>query len=102
MSNKNGFSPRRKAAVRGLKAENKRLREEAEYNRGLAMSTQAQLAATRMERPPDLDDWIEAEVVPLMNKEEREEWFAQTPEEMEAFKDELGQRINAAKLLNEL
>jgi hypothetical protein len=102
MSNKNGFSPKRKAEVRGMKTEIKQLKAESSYNRGLAAGAQAQLAATRMQRPADLDDWIENEVVPLMNQEEREAWLDQTPEEMEAFKDELGRRINTEKLLNEL
>ena len=102
MGNTRRAKPGRQARVLSQKDEIRRLKAEVQYTTGYAESLQAQLAATRMERPADLDQWIEDEAIPLMDKEERDAWEAQTPEEREAFKDELGQRINTQKLLNEL
>lgn len=67
--------------------------------KGMALGLEAQLAATKMERPADLEDWIRDVALPDMSPEERAEWDALGDEDRETFLDQLGQRINETKLL---
>lgn len=90
------FRAGRKAKVETLKEQNRRLIKEAGYYRGLALAAAAVAEAAKMERPPDLEDWIES-VLPDMDENERAAWDSQTPEEREAFIDSLGAQINRTK-----
>ena len=99
MGNSRKFRPGRVAARRSQKQQIRALHAQLGYQQGLNEALVAQLEASRMERPPDLDEWIENDIIPLMDKEEREAWDAMDADELEAFKDRLGQRINASKLM---
>lgn len=72
---------------------------ELAYMRGMSIGLEAQLAATKMERPADLEDWIREVALPDMSDEERAEWDAMSDAQRETFMDQLGQRINATELL---
>jgi len=98
MSNTRRFKPGRQARRQSLKAQLKQAEAENAYYRGFATSLQAQLRATQMERPADLDEWIES-VIPDMDEAERAEWEAMTPDEREEFLDQLGHSINVAQEL---
>lgn len=88
----------RQSKVYGQKDRIKQLELQVAYLEGLTMSLQAQLSATKMERPPDLDEWVES-ILPDMDDEERALWDSMSDEAREMFKDELGVKINTEKLL---
>lgn len=95
MGNTRRFNPSRRQAVRSLKQRNKDLRSEIGYLEGLVMVTEAKLAASRMERPADLDEWVANALIDGdMSPEEVAEWEAMSPGEQQEFLDQLGQRIN--------
>lgn len=88
----------RQAKNWNLKDQLKQRDAEIAYLKGLCMGLQAQLSASKMERPPDLDEWIET-ILPDMDPDERAEWDALTDAQKEALKDSLGEQINTEKLL---
>lgn len=98
MGNSRQFRPGRSQARLSQKAQIRQLRAETAYYRGYAESVQAQLAATKMERPEDLDEWVES-ILPDMDDNERAVWDSLSPAEQEDFKESLGQKINQEKLL---
>lgn len=99
MGNSRRFRAGRQAKTQSLKAQLKAIDRENSYYRGYAASLEAQLAATNMERPADLDEWIDSVALPDMDPEERQAWEAMSEPERDRFKDELGQQINATKLM---
>lgn len=99
MSNSRRFRPGRQAARQSLKSQVKARDLELARQRGINLGLQAQLSASKMERPADLEDWIREVALPDMSPEERAEWDAMNEDERETFLDQLGQRINATKLL---
>lgn len=98
MGNTRRFRAGRQGKVLSQKEQLRQLRAENAYLSGYAASVEAQLAAAKMERPADLEEWIDS-VLPDLSDEERTEWDAMSPEEREAFKDALGQQINQAEAL---
>jgi hypothetical protein len=99
MGNTRTFKPGRAQKRLSQKQQIRLLEHELAYADGALQATQAQLAATRMERPSDLEEWIQEVAIPTMDREEREAWDAMSDTERETFKDELGQRINATKIM---
>lgn len=67
--------------------------------KGLALGLEAQLAATKMERPADLEDWIESVALEDMDADERAQWDAMADADRERFLDELGVKINTTQKL---
>lgn len=99
MGNSRNFRPGRRQRTLSIKQQVKQLERENAYQRGLAASLQAQLAATRMERPADLEQWIDEVALADMDPDERDAFDALSPAERETFIDQLGQRINTTRLL---
>lgn len=99
MSNSRNFRPGRAAKRQSLKDQVKAKDRELAYMRGMSLGLEAQLAATKMERPADLEDWIRDVALPDMSPEERSEWEAMDDAQREAFMDQLGQRINTTHML---
>ena len=99
MGNSRTFKPGRRQKRLGQKQQIKTLEMQLAYADGALQATQAQLAATRMERPSDLEAWIEEVAIPTMDREEREAWDAMSDTEREHFKDELGQQLNATQIM---
>lgn len=100
MGNSRRFKPGRQARRFSLKDQLRQARAENEYYRSYAEAVQAQLTASRMERPADLDEWIDQVALPAMDEEERQAWDAMDDDEREHFKDELGTQIRATELLS--
>lgn len=100
MGNSRSFRPGRQARRQSLKDQIRGQARELAYLRGMTLGLEAQLAATKMERPADLEDWIAEVALPDMSPEERAEWDALSDEERETFLDQLGQRINETKALS--
>jgi hypothetical protein len=93
MGNTRRFNPSRRQRVLGLKEQNKALRGQLTYAEGFIQGQQAIIAATKMERPPDLEEWVES-ILPDMNDAERAEWDAMDPADRAEFLDSLGEQIN--------
>lgn len=51
-----------------------------------------------MERPADLEEWVDS-IQGDLSADEKAEWDALSPEERETFLDQLGQRINVSEAL---
>ncbi len=98
MGNTRRFNPSRRQKVLGLKADNRRLAAEAGYYRGLALGLAAEAEAARMERPADLEEWVDS-ILPDLDAEETAQWEAMSDEERATFVDQLGQRISASEKL---
>lgn len=98
MGNSRTFRPGRQAARRSQKQQIRDLKAQLWYQQGLNEAVIAQLEAARMERPPDLDEWV-ASIVPDMDEAEREAWDAMNDIEREEFLDRLGQKINMSKVM---
>jgi hypothetical protein len=99
MGNSRNFRPGRQARRQSLKDQIRAKERELSYMQGLTMSLQAQLAATKMERPADLENWINDVALADMSPEEREQWEALSEPERETFMDELGLKINTTMKL---
>jgi hypothetical protein len=99
MSNSRAFRPGRQARRASMKDQLRAKDRELAYLRGMSLGLEAQLAATKMERPADLEDWISNVAIPDMSDEERAQWDAMSPDERETFLDELGVQINASQKL---
>lgn len=99
MSNSRNFRPGRTAKRLSQRQLIKAAELEIARQRGISLGLQAQLSATKMERPADLEDWIREVALPDMSPEERAEWDAMNDAQREAFIDELGVRINTTQLL---
>ena len=94
MGNSRNFRPGRSTRRRSQKDLIRSQGRELAYMKGLNLGLEAQLAATKMERPADLEDWINDVALGDMDPEEREQWDAMSDPEREHFMDELGQKIN--------
>jgi hypothetical protein len=99
MGNARKFRPGRQAARLSQRNTIKAMDLELARQRGINLALQAQLSASKMERPADLEEWIESVALPDMSPEERAQWDSMTDEERETFKDELGLKINTAQKL---
>lgn len=99
MSNSRAFRPGRAAARRSLKQQVRVNELELARQRGINLALQAQLSATKMERPPDLEEWINEVALPDMSDEERAEWDALDDAGRESFMDQLGEKINVSRAL---
>lgn len=99
MGNSRNFRPGRQARRQSLKDQIRAQGRELAYMNGLTMSLQAQLAATKMERPVDLEDWINDVALGDMSPEERVQWVTMDEAQREQFMDELGVKINTTKNL---
>lgn len=101
MGNTRRFRAGRQAKVLSLKERLQLAEAEAAYQQGYNQALQAQLQALKMERPPDLEEWIESVALPDMSDEEREAYESMDEQERKQFLDELGRQINATKALAE-
>lgn len=90
------FKPGRQAQRASQKAKIKSLVAQNGYLTGLNLSLAAQLEAEKMERPPDLDEWVDS-ILPDMDEDERAAWAEMSEEERAAFTEELGRRINVTQ-----
>lgn len=99
MSNSRAFRPGRQARRASQKDLLRSKDREIAYLRGMSLGLEAQLAATKMERPADLEDWINDVALADMSEDERAQWDAMSPDERETFMDELGVQINATQNL---
>lgn len=99
MSNSRAFRPGRQARRASMKDQLRAKDRELAYLRGMSLGLEAQLAATKMERPADLEDWINDVALQDMSDEERAQWDAMPPTDRETFLDELGQEINVSQKL---
>lgn len=100
MGNSRQFRAGRRQKVLSQKERIRQLTAQLGYQEGLNMALAAQVQAAKMERPADLEEWIDS-VVPDLSDEERAEWDAMSDDEREAFKNALGQKINAERVLLE-
>lgn len=98
MGNTRQFRAGRRQKVLSQKERIKQLTQELGYTQGLLMATAAELEATKMERPADLDEWVDS-IVEDMDEGERSEWDSMDEAEKAAFKDKLAERINRSKAL---
>lgn len=98
MGNSRQMRAGRRAKVESQKEQIKRLTSQVGYQQGLNMALAAEMEAMRMERPADLEEWIES-IVPEMNDEELADWNSMEEQERQDFIDRLGQRINVSKAL---
>lgn len=99
MSNSRTFRPGRTAARHSLKQQVRARDIELARQRGINLALQAQLSATKMERPPDLEEWINEVALPDMSDDERAQWDALDDAGRESFMDQLGQKINVSRAL---
>lgn len=98
MGNSRQFRAGRKAKVEHQKETIRRLTAQVGYLEGLSLGLAAQVEASKMERPADLEDWIDS-VIPDLSDEERAEWDAMDEDERQSFIDALGQQVNVSKTL---
>jgi hypothetical protein len=98
VGNQRRFNPSRRQKVLGLREQNKRLVAALGYQEGLTQALSAQLRASTMERPADLEEWV-ASIEDDLSEQERAAWDELDPQEREEFLDQLGQRINVSGAL---
>lgn len=98
MGNSRRFKPGRQARRESQKEQIKRLTAQVGYQQGLNMALAAELEATKMERPADLEEWVDS-VYADLDDQEREAWDGLTEAEQQSFLDQLGRRINVSKAL---
>lgn len=96
MSNTRIFRPGRKAKRLSQKQQIKTLNAQVGYLQGLAMGLAAENEALKMERPADLEDWVDS-ILDDLSEDERAEWDAMSGEDQQQFLDRLGQNINVSK-----
>lgn len=89
-----------KPSLREVMRENKHLKEAVKFQSDEIERLNGLLAANQLERPADLEDWINEVALGDMDGDERAEWEAMSADEKEAFVDALGQRLAAAERLS--
>jgi hypothetical protein len=98
MGNTRRFNPSRRQRVLGLKEQVRALNAQNGYLSGQIAAERAIHAASLMERPPDLDEWV-AQATQDFDGEERAQWEAMSEDEQAAFIEELGAKINTSRAL---
>lgn len=98
MGNTRHFRAGRAAKRDSMRAKIKKLSAQVGYLEGLSMALAAEKEAAHMERPPDLEEWVES-VTGELSEEELAELDGMSPEQREQFIDQLGRRINTSLAL---
>lgn len=99
MSNTRRFKPERKQQVGTLRQEIAGYKAMLKFQSDRIADLEAQLAATKLERPADIEEWINEVALGEMDDDERAEWDAMSDYERERFVDALGQRLAATERL---
>lgn len=98
MGHSRRFRAGRQARRISQKEQIKALTAQVGYQQGLNMALAAELEAYKMDRPADLEEWVDS-ILDDFSEEEREQFESMDHEERQEFLDRLGQRINVSKAL---
>ena len=102
MGNTRRAKPGRQSKTLSLRDENAYLKSMVKFQSDEIERLNGLISEPELERPADLEDWINEVALGEMSVDERAEWDAMSAEEKEHFVDALGAQLTKAGMITQL